>query len=72
MTRFLTIDEVAEVLSVHPNTVRKLLPDLGAVDLSNGKGDRRTIRIPETALNAYLRDCVILPPIPARRRRKVG
>lgn len=69
MTRLLTIEEAAEAMSVHPNTIRSLLPRLGAVDLNQGRAGRRLIRIPEKNLEAYLRDSVILPPLPARQKR---
>ena len=70
MTRLLTVEEAAEQLSVHPNTVRAMLPKLGAVDLSRGEGKRRLIRIPEAALEAYLRECEILRPATAKRAPK--
>ena len=67
MTRLLTIDEAAVALNVHPNTIRAMLPRLGAVDLHRGSKGKRLIRIPERAIEAYLRECEILPPVPARR-----
>lgn len=69
MQKYLTIDEAAEALSVHTSTIRRLLPALGAVDLTQGMGGKRLIRIPETAIMAYLRKCLILPPIPAKQRK---
>ena len=72
MTRMLTIEETADMLSVHPNTIRGMLTKLGAVDLSGGQGKRRLIRIPERNLEAYLRDCEILKPLPAKRAVKTG
>lgn len=59
--RLLTIAQTAEMLSVHPNTVRSMLEILGAVDLSHG-GRKRLIRIPETNVEKYIRDCTITRP----------
>lgn len=70
MTRLLTVEEAAEQLSVHPNTVRAMLTKLGAVDLSGGQGKRRLIRIPEAALEAYLRECEIMRPTPEKKTPK--
>lgn len=58
--RYLTIADTAKALSVHPSTVRRMLPELGAVDLTQGKGGKRTIRIPEAGIERYLRECMIL------------
>ena len=69
MQRYLTIEEAADALSVHASTIRRLLPALGAVDLTQGMGGKRLIRIPEAAITTYLRKCLILPPIPAKQRR---
>ena len=68
MMRLLKIDEAATMLGVHPNTVRGLLPKLGAVDLSGGKG-KRLIRIPEEGILSYIRDCVITPVTPMKKRK---
>lgn len=62
MTRLLTIDDTAALLSVSVNTVRSLLPQLGAVDIRRGTGRNRTIRIPEESIQAYLRGCGICQP----------
>ena len=62
MTHYLSIEETAAALGVHTNTVRRMLPKLGATDLTHGNGKRRLIRIPETAVEAYLREGLILPP----------
>lgn len=59
--RLLTIEQAAEVLAVHPNTVRSLLPKIGAVDLSQG-GKKRLLCIPESNLERYVRDCTITRP----------
>lgn len=69
MTKLLTIDEAAEAMSVHPNTVRSLLSRLGAIDLNQGRKGKRLIRIPEKNIEAYLRESVILPPMPKRTAR---
>lgn len=62
MTQYLTIRDAAEKLSVSVNTVRSLLPKLGAVDMRNGARKNRMIRIPEDAILAYLRGCEIVQP----------
>lgn len=59
MTRLLTIDQVADRMAVSTSTVRLLLEQLGAVDLNNGKSEKRLIRIPEAGLDSYLRACAI-------------
>ena len=64
MTKLLTIRDAAENLSVSINTIRSLLPKLGAVDMRNGAGKNRMIRIPEDAILAYLRGCEIVQPEP--------
>ncbi len=69
MNRYLTIQQAAEMLSISTDTIRRMLPELGAVDLAGGKGGKRLIRIPETALNQYLRECEILPPMKIERMR---
>lgn len=68
--KYLTIQQTAEALAVSEDTVRRMLPKLGAVDLSGGRGGKRLIRIPEKSLEQYLRDCVILPPIQLERNRR--
>ena len=70
MNRYLTIEAAAEALSVSQDTIRRMLPQLGAVDLAGGRGGKRLIRIPEKSLEQYLRDCVILPPIRLERHRR--
>lgn len=62
MTNYLTIRDAAEKLSVSINTIRSLLPKLGAVDMRGGAGKNRMIRIPEDAILAYLRGCEIVQP----------
>lgn len=57
--QLLTIEQAAERLAVSKQTVRLLLEQLGAVDLSQGRNQRRTIRIPEAGLDSYLRACAI-------------
>lgn len=60
--QYLTIQSAAEALSVSPDTIRRMLPRLGAVDLNQGRGKNRMIRIPVDALEAYLGERRILPP----------
>ena len=62
MEKHLTIAQTAEKLGVHENTVRRMLPMLRATDLTHGRGKRRMIRIPEDAVEEYLREGLILPP----------
>lgn len=54
-----TIDQTAEMLGVSRNTILRLLPNLGAVDLRGGEGGKRMIRIPEAGINRYLAGCRI-------------
>ena len=63
MTNYLTIRDAAEKLSVSINTIRSLLPQLGAVDMRGGAGKNRMIRIPEDAILAYLSGCEIPRPL---------
>jgi len=67
--KLLTINAAAEVLSVSPDTIRRMLPRLGAVDLNGGRKGKRLIRIPEERIKDYLHDCTILPPVPSRQAR---
>ena len=64
--RLLTIEQAAEMLAVHPNTVRGMLAKLGAVDLKGGRGKNRLSRIPEEGITAYLRTCAIRTPAQLR------
>lgn len=69
--QYLTIDEAADALGVCVNTIRKLLPELGAVDVLKGSnGKKRLIRIPEWAIEAYLDGCRIIPPKAAVKKPK--
>lgn len=68
--RYLTIEETMDRLGVSRNTVYRLLPSLGAVDLTRGAAGKRLIRIPEAGIAAYLEDCAIMPPTPARSAKK--
>ena len=70
MAKYLTIQQAAEMLAVSQDTIRRMLTKLGAVDLTGGKGSKRLIRIPERALSAYLTDCEIYAPQPARKVSK--
>lgn len=72
MTKYLTIQQAAEALAVSRDTIRRMLTKLGAVDLTGGAGGKRLIRIPEKALSAYLTDCEIYAPQPARRPAAAG
>jgi len=51
----LTIKEVGSRLGVHENTVRRMLPALGAVDIARPGAGRRTLRIPEASLERFIR-----------------
>ena len=68
--KYLTIEQTAEALAVSTDTIRRMLPRLGAVDLNRGTAGRRLIRIPEESVRDYLSDCAILPPAPAPRAAK--
>lgn len=68
--KYLTIEQTAEALAVSTDTIRRMLPRLGAVDLNRGAAGRRLIRIPEESIRDYLQGCAILPPAPAPRAVK--
>ena len=68
MGKYLTIQQAAEMLAVSTDTIRRMLPKLDAVDMTDGKAGRRLIRIPERALEAYLNGCRILPPVPMQKK----
>lgn len=68
--KYLTIEQTAEALAVSTDTIRRMLPRLGAVDLNRGAAGRRLIRIPEESVRDYLSDCAILPPAPVPRAVK--
>ena len=70
MKRYVTIQQAAEMLAVSTDTIRRMLPRLGAVDLNGSAAGRRLIRIPEESIRDYLSDCAILPPAPAPRTVK--
>ena len=70
MTRLLTIEQVAEMLNVHPNTIRRRLPELGAIDIAKGMKGKRLVRIPERAVEIFIRDCAILPVKRVYERRR--
>lgn len=55
----LTVKQAAASLGVSEQIIRSILPELGAVDLLNGKSRKRLIRIPEDKLDAYLKSCRI-------------
>ena len=61
VSELLTIAQGAERLNVHENTVRRLLPLLGAVNIARPGAGRRTIRIPAAALERYLAGGSIYP-----------
>lgn len=67
----LTIEQAADRLGVSQKTIRGMLPDLGALDLLNGKSKKRLIRIPEDKLDAYLSSCrIVASPEPQTRTRR--
>lgn len=57
--KLLTIEQAAERLAVSTTTIRTMLERLGAVDLAQGKAKKRMIRIPESGLEKYIRECAI-------------
>lgn len=67
MEKFVTIQQAAECLAVSEDTIRRMLPKLGAVDMADGKAKKRLIRIPVRSLEAYLDGCLILPPLTTRK-----
>ena len=68
--KYLTIEQTAEALAVSTDTIRRMLPRLGAVDLNRGTAGRVLIRIPEESIRDYLSDCAILHPAPVPRAGK--
>lgn len=72
MTNYLTINDAAKRLSVSVNTIRSMLTKLGAVDLKRGNGKNRMIRIPEEAIEAYLRGCAIPRPVSIAELRELA
>lgn len=69
--QMLTVKQAAESMGVSEKTIRSILPELGAVDLMAGRGQRRIIRIPESALDAYLSRCrIVASPEPQMRTRR--
>ena len=69
--RLLTMEAAAEMMSVSLNTLRSLLPKLGAVDLRGGSGKNRMIRIPEASIMAYLEGCVIKAPVSQKELKEM-
>lgn len=69
--RLLTMEAAAEMMSVSLNTLRSLLPKLGAVDLRGGNGKNRMIRIPEASIMAYLEGCVIKAPVSQKELKEM-
>ena len=61
MTRYLTIDQTAEALGVSRNTILRMLPNLGAVDLAKPGAKKRMIRIPEKGVEEYIAGKRIAP-----------
>ena len=70
MTRYLTIEAAADALSVSTDTIRRMLPRLGAVDIARPGARKRLIRIPEKALEGWLQEQRILPPVPPVEKHK--
>lgn len=66
----LTIKEVAIRLQCDESTVRKLLSELQAVDLKQGKSKKRMIRIPEKGLDDYLKKCCVLPDVVQKQSKQ--
>ena len=69
MTQMLTINQAAERLNIHPNTIRNHLTQFGAVDMHGGRSKNRLIRIPEDFIEKYIQGCVIQPPVTTRQAR---
>lgn len=57
--KLLTIREAAEILKVSRQYVWMNIDRIGGVDLKNGEGKRRTLRIPEENLKRYVNRCQI-------------
>ena len=67
MTQYMTIGQAAERLAVDHKTVRRMLESIGAVDVGRPGAKRRTIRIPEEALERFLRGREITKAVTAQR-----
>lgn len=68
MEQFVTIQRAAEMLSVSQDTVRRLI-DRGSVrtvDLMQGQGGKRLLRISAKSLESYLHSCMVLPLVSGR------
>lgn len=64
--QYLTIKQAAARLQVSTNTVRRMLPEIGAIDIHAGAGKYRCIRIPEEAMDKLLSRHTIAAPEPLR------
>ncbi len=71
--KMLTIKETAAILNISQTTVMTSLAELGAVNVGKRNAKRRTLRIPESAIDRYLAGREVLPELPMHRRaqRKV-
>lgn len=60
-TDLLNAEQVAEILQLHPQTVRRLVREkrLNAHKLGTGTVRSRGLRIPRTAVDNYLRESAV-------------
>lgn len=70
MAEYLGPDEVAEVLHISSKTARKLMRDMPHMVI--GGTQRQTIRVTRQALENYLRERVVYPVRPGKRKGKTA
>ena len=66
--QLLTVEQAADALGISEKTVRRMLPELGALDLLSGRSQRRMIRIPRESVERYLSSCRITTAVPEKRK----
>lgn len=69
MTEYLTIKQAAERLAVNHNTIRRMLPRLGAVDMAEKTARKRLIRIPVEGVEKFLQGCAIHTPVTIKQAK---
>lgn len=68
MSDLLTIHEAAERLRLHENTIRRMLAELGAVNVGKPGAGRRTLRIPAENIDKFLRMGTVREAVALRAR----
>lgn len=54
--RALTVEETAEVLSTHPETIRRMIREGGLFAVRLGSGPRSPYRVPNEEIDRFLRE----------------